>query len=43
MKPEHPLSGAVVLLFHGYGALFPVGAVLAVLGAVAVWLIKSVR
>ena len=37
------VGGAVVLLFHGYGALFPVGAVLAVLGAVAVWLIKSVR
>jgi len=36
------LAGAIVWFF-GFGALFPVGIVLAVLGALAVFLIKSVR
>ncbi len=37
------IAGAVVLLFGGYVALFPVGIVLSVLGAFAVWPIKAVR
>lgn len=37
------IAGAIVLIFHGYAALFPIGAVIALLGAVAVIPIKSVR
>ncbi len=36
------IAGLVVIAF-GYGALFPVGIVLSVLGACAVWPIKAVR
>ena len=35
------VAGAIVLAFHGYAALFPVGIVLSILGAVCVWFIKS--
>ncbi|PZE37128.1 MFS transporter [Curtobacterium sp. MCPF17_031] len=37
------VAGAVILLFGGYLALFPIGIVLSVLGAFAVWFIKGVR
>jgi MFS family permease len=37
------IAGAIVLIFHGYAALFPIGAVIAILGAIAVIPIKSVR
>ncbi len=36
------VAGAIVLAF-GYEALFPIGIVLSVLGAVSVWFIKSVK
>ena len=36
-------AGAIILAFGGYIALFPIGIVLAVLGAFAVWPIKAVR
>ena len=36
------VAGAIVLAF-GYAALFPVGIVLSLLGAFAVWPIKAVR
>ena len=36
-------AGAIILTFGGYVALFPIGIVLAVLGAFAVWPIKAVR
>jgi MFS family permease len=36
------VAGGIVLVF-GYAALFPVGIVLSVLGALAVWPIKAVR
>jgi MFS family permease len=35
------VAGAIVLAFHGYAALFPVGIVLSILGAFCVWFIKS--
>lgn len=37
------IGGAIVLAFGGYAALFPVGIVLAILGAFAVWPIKAVK
>jgi MFS family permease len=37
------VAGVIILLFGGYLALFPIGIVLAVLGAFAVWPIKAVR
>lgn len=37
------VGGAIVLAFGGYAALFPVGIVLAILGAFAVWPIKAVK
>lgn len=37
------LAGFIILTFGGYIALFPVGIVLSVLGAFAVWFIKAVR
>jgi MFS family permease len=37
------IAGAIVLLFHGYAALFPIGAGIAIIGALAVIPIKSVR
>jgi MFS family permease len=37
------VAAAIILLFGGYLALFPIGIVLAVLGAFAVWPIKAVR
>ncbi len=37
------VAGAIVLAFGGYVALFPVGMVLSLLGAFAVWPIKAVR
>lgn len=37
------VAGAIVLAFGGYIALFPVGIVLSLLGAFAVWFIKAVR
>jgi len=37
------VAGFVILTFGGYLALFPIGIVLSVLGAFAVWFIKSVR
>lgn len=37
------VAGAIVLAFGGYIALFPVGIVLSILGAFAVWFIKAVR
>jgi MFS family permease len=37
------LAGGIVLLFHGYVALFPIGAVVALVGAIAVIPIRSVR
>ena len=37
------VAGVVILTFGGYLALFPIGIVLSVLGAFAVWFIKSVR
>lgn len=37
------VAGLVILTFGGYFALFPIGIVLSVLGAFAVWFIKSVR
>jgi MFS family permease len=36
------IAGAIVLAF-GYAGLFPVGIILAILGAVCVWFIKSVK
>lgn len=36
------VAGAIVLSF-GYAGLFPIGIVLSVLGAFAVWPIKGVR
>ena len=37
------VGGAIVLAFGGYAALFPVGIVLSLLGAFAVWPIKAVK
>lgn len=37
------LAGFVILTFGGYFALFPIGIALSILGAFAVWFIKSVR
>ena len=37
------VAGFVILVFGGYGALFPIGVVLSILGAFAVWFIKAVR
>jgi MFS family permease len=37
------IAGAIILTFGGYLALFPIGIVLSVLGAFAVWPIKAVR
>lgn len=37
------LAGFVILVFGGYVALFPIGIVLSVLGATAVWFIKGVK
>ncbi|AMB60004.1 MFS transporter [Microterricola viridarii] len=37
------VAGAIVLASGGYVALFPIGIVLSILGAFAVWAIKSVR
>lgn len=37
------VAGFVILTFGGYVALFPIGIVLSVLGAFAVWFIKAVR
>jgi MFS family permease len=37
------VGGAIVLAFGGYAALFPVGIVLSLLGALAVWPIKAVK
>ncbi len=37
------VAGSVILTFGGYLALFPIGIALSVLGAFAVWFIKSVR
>ena len=34
------IAGAIVLGF-GYGALFPIGIVLSILGAFCVWFIKA--
>ncbi|MNW68641.1 hypothetical protein D3C74_474520 [compost metagenome] len=36
-------AGMIILSFGGYIALFPVGIVLSILGACAVWPIKAVR
>jgi MFS family permease len=36
------VAGAIVLAF-GYSALFPVGIVLSILGAFAVWFIKATK
>jgi hypothetical protein len=37
------VAGFVILTFGGYIALFPIGIVLSVLGAVAVFFIKAVK
>lgn len=37
------VAGVVILAFGGYIALFPIGIVLSILGAFAVWFIKSVK
>jgi MFS family permease len=37
------VAGFIILTFGGYIALFPIGIVLSILGAFAVWFIKSVR
>ncbi len=37
------LAGTVVVLFHGYAALFPIGAVVVLLGAAAILPIRAVR
>ena len=37
------IAGFVILTFGGYVALFPIGIVLSVLGAFAVWFIKAVK
>jgi MFS family permease len=37
------LAGTIVVLFHSYAALFPIGAVVVVLGAAAILPIKAVR
>lgn len=37
------VAGFVILVFGGYVALFPIGIVLSVLGAAAVWFIKGVK
>lgn len=37
------VAGAIVLLSHGYSTLFPIGMVVALLGAIAVIPIKSLR
>ena len=37
------VAGGVILLFGSYLALFPIGMVLSVLGAFAVWFIKGVK
>ena len=37
------VGGAIVLAFGGYAALFPIGIILSVLGAFAVWPIKAVK
>jgi MFS family permease len=38
-----PASAGAIVLAFGYGGLFPVGITLSLLGAFAVWFIKSVR
>ena len=37
------VAGFVILTFGGYVALFPIGIVLSILGAFAVWFIKAVK
>jgi MFS family permease len=37
------IAGFVILTFGGYVALFPIGIVLSILGAFAVWFIKAVK
>ncbi|MEY9851938.1 MFS family permease [Leifsonia sp. EB41] len=37
------VAGFIILTFGGYLALFPIGIALSVLGAFAVWFIRSVR
>ncbi|MFT2818283.1 MFS transporter [Leifsonia sp. A12D58] len=37
------VAGFVIITFGGYIALFPIGIVLSILGAFAVWFIKAVR